>query len=265
MAKIRGINPEFWIDDDIVELSFETRLFFIGLWNFSDDNGVFEWKPKTLKRKIFPDDEIDINKFLKQLEKKQIKKFTYKKKSYGIVVNFHKYQKPDRRYWKELIKDFKDIKSEILASQKDPGNPEKSRVLTRCPSTDSEGDSECEGEVVCESEKGEKKFFSPTPAQLAKEFFKNEEMQKKAAQYLSERNNANLKFCENEVKEFVEYWIERTPSGKKQLWETKKTFEIKRRLSGWFRNINNFPKRKGSTHSKNKCSDDLNDIYNSKL
>jgi hypothetical protein len=43
MAKIRGIKPEFWTDDSLVELSVAARLFFIGLWTFSDDNGVFEW------------------------------------------------------------------------------------------------------------------------------------------------------------------------------------------------------------------------------
>ena len=40
MARIRTIKPEFWIDDVIVELPFETRLLFIGIWNFADDAGV---------------------------------------------------------------------------------------------------------------------------------------------------------------------------------------------------------------------------------
>ncbi len=36
-----------------------------------------------------------------------------------------------------------------------------------------------------------------------------------------------------EVRKFYLYWTEPTKSGKKQLWETKPTFEVKRRLYTW--------------------------------
>jgi len=54
MARIRTIKPEFWVDDVIVELTYEARLLFIGLWNFADDEGYIEDKPKRIKMQIFP-------------------------------------------------------------------------------------------------------------------------------------------------------------------------------------------------------------------
>lgn len=39
VARIRSIKPEFWTDGDMLRLSDSCRLFFIGLWNFCDDEG----------------------------------------------------------------------------------------------------------------------------------------------------------------------------------------------------------------------------------
>lgn len=60
MPRIRTIKPEFWTDEDVVELDYHERLLFIGLWNFADDDGFIEYKPKQIKMRIFPGDQIDI-------------------------------------------------------------------------------------------------------------------------------------------------------------------------------------------------------------
>ena len=39
MARIRSIKPEFWTDESNLSLSDSCALFFIGLWNFCDDEG----------------------------------------------------------------------------------------------------------------------------------------------------------------------------------------------------------------------------------
>lgn len=67
MARIRTIKPEFWTDETIVELPFEYRLLFIGLWNFVDDEGYVEYRPKQLKMKVFPGDDIDIRAGIESL------------------------------------------------------------------------------------------------------------------------------------------------------------------------------------------------------
>lgn len=56
MARIRTIKPEFWTDEKIVQLPFEARLFFVGLWNFADDDGCFGDEPERLRLQVFPSD-----------------------------------------------------------------------------------------------------------------------------------------------------------------------------------------------------------------
>jgi hypothetical protein len=41
MARIRSIKPEFWTDRKILALSNDAALFFIALWNATDDEGYF--------------------------------------------------------------------------------------------------------------------------------------------------------------------------------------------------------------------------------
>lgn len=57
MARIRTIKPEFWTDETIVQLDFQDRLFFIGLWNFADDDGYLFNEPARLHLQIMPADE----------------------------------------------------------------------------------------------------------------------------------------------------------------------------------------------------------------
>ena len=54
------VDPKFWTDDKIIELKRETRLLFIGMWNFSNDYGLHINNNKVLKAEIYPVDE-DIN------------------------------------------------------------------------------------------------------------------------------------------------------------------------------------------------------------
>lgn len=67
MARIRTIKPDFWTDEKIVELSFEARLFFIGSWNFADDNGNLQRSARKLKMQIFPADAIDCEPLIQSL------------------------------------------------------------------------------------------------------------------------------------------------------------------------------------------------------
>jgi len=67
MARIRTIKPDFWTDEKVVELSMEARLFFIGSWNFSDDNGNLQRSARKLKMQIFPADAIDCEPLIQSL------------------------------------------------------------------------------------------------------------------------------------------------------------------------------------------------------
>ena len=70
MARKRMIDPNFWSDDKVIELEIGQRLLFIGMWNFSDDNGVIKYSSKQIKAQIFPADDIThgvINEWLMRL------------------------------------------------------------------------------------------------------------------------------------------------------------------------------------------------------
>lgn len=57
MARIRSIKPEFWTSEQVMELTRDARLCFIGLWNFCDDAGIHPANPKRLKAEVFPGDD----------------------------------------------------------------------------------------------------------------------------------------------------------------------------------------------------------------
>jgi hypothetical protein len=67
MARIRSIKPEFWTDEKLTECSLSARLLFIGMLNFSDDNGNQAYSAKRLKMQIFPADSIDTQPLLDEL------------------------------------------------------------------------------------------------------------------------------------------------------------------------------------------------------
>jgi len=96
MARKRIIDPEFWSDEEIGLWSHSARLFYIGLWNFADDEGRFKAHKDLLKSQIFPyDKKIDIEKLKKELGSK-IYWYSINGSTYGEVVNFHKYQRIDK-------------------------------------------------------------------------------------------------------------------------------------------------------------------------
>jgi hypothetical protein len=93
MPRIRTIKPDFWTDEKIVELTPWARLFYIGLWNFSDDNGVVENKPRQLKIRIFPADDIKIEPLIEELAAQHlIEVYEVDGEKYLICRNLRKHQ-----------------------------------------------------------------------------------------------------------------------------------------------------------------------------
>ena len=101
LARIRYLKPDFFKDEDLATLSYETRLFFAGLWNFADKEGRLEDRPKRLKVEIFPYDKVDVDKCLELLSnpknssgKPFIQRFKVGDMGFIQIVNWHKHQKP---------------------------------------------------------------------------------------------------------------------------------------------------------------------------
>ncbi|HEX7852076.1 MAG TPA: hypothetical protein VF503_00085 [Sphingobium sp.] len=95
MARIRSIHPGFFTDEELVCVSMAARLLFLGLGVEADDKGVFEWKPLTIKMKIFPADNLDVDTVLAELEHANaIRKYEIDGRRYGAIRNFRKFQRP---------------------------------------------------------------------------------------------------------------------------------------------------------------------------
>lgn len=52
--RIRSIRPEFWTSEDIAEMDWNTRLVYIGLWSYVDDNGVGRDVEALIVAALFP-------------------------------------------------------------------------------------------------------------------------------------------------------------------------------------------------------------------
>ena len=89
----------------------------------------------------------------------------------------------------------------------------------------------------------EERELELTPNKISQDFFNNvnSEYRLKVLEYLLTKGLSE-ETIKSEMLKFISYWTELTGSGRKQRWETQKTFEVNRRLATWFSNISNFNK-----------------------
>ncbi len=99
MARIRSIKPEFWTDATIVQLPFEARLLFIGLWNFCDDDGYISDEPDQIRLQILPNDNIDCDLLIDLLVASELidRIVLSDGKQILKIVNFSKHQRISHR------------------------------------------------------------------------------------------------------------------------------------------------------------------------
>ena len=91
------IDPEFWSDEKIGRWSFAARLFYIGLWNYADDEGRFKANDMLLKAQIFPyNPKISLKKLKQELDNKVLWYESEDGLQYGLIRNFLKYQRIDK-------------------------------------------------------------------------------------------------------------------------------------------------------------------------
>ena len=67
MSRSRNIKPGFFKNELLVELAFEYRLLFIGLWTMADRAGRLEDRPTKIRMELFPADDVDVNAGLQAL------------------------------------------------------------------------------------------------------------------------------------------------------------------------------------------------------
>ncbi len=100
MARKRMIDPEFWSDEKIGNLSLEARLLFIGMWNFADDEGIIKARPEYLRSIIFPYDNLSLDRLSKSLNELLSQGLIYSYEVNGqhfiLIKNFNKHQTINR-------------------------------------------------------------------------------------------------------------------------------------------------------------------------
>lgn len=100
MPRMRMVKPEFWTDGKIVRVSRDARLLFIGTWNFADcDAGHLEEDCLSLKMKIFPADNLDVEPLLDELVRiGLLERFTFEGAPFLHIPGLRSHQRTDSRW-----------------------------------------------------------------------------------------------------------------------------------------------------------------------
>lgn len=95
MARIRTIKPQFFTSEDITALLPLARLLFVGLFTECDREGRLEDRPKTIKMRLLPGDDIDIDGLLWSLaDAGLIRRYQADNMRVIQVISFGKHQRP---------------------------------------------------------------------------------------------------------------------------------------------------------------------------
>lgn len=111
MARIRSIHPGLFTDEDYMSLSAYGMAAWPGLWVEADDNGIFEWKPLTLKARLLPCAQVDMADILDgYLTRGMIRRFEVDGRGYGAIRNFRKFQRPEKpKAWHPIPDDMRSF------------------------------------------------------------------------------------------------------------------------------------------------------------
>lgn len=95
MPRARSLKPGFFSNEDLIELPFEYRLLFAGLWTMADRAGRLEDRPKRIKLTIFPGDSVDCEAGLVALASKSfIQRYEVGSIRYIQICAWSKHQSP---------------------------------------------------------------------------------------------------------------------------------------------------------------------------
>ena len=106
--RIRSIRPEFWASEDVAAMDWHTRLVYIGLWSYVDDNGVGRDLVPLIVADLFPLD-VSIPGGLPEASRRvtdalahlsehgQITRYRVDGKPYLHIVAWGKHQRIEKR------------------------------------------------------------------------------------------------------------------------------------------------------------------------
>lgn len=134
MARIRTIKPSFFRDHDIAELPLSTRLTFIGLWTYVDDEGRGIDDPRLVKGDLWQLDDkhtvAKVNNDLKVLaERGRIERYEINGRRYLRVVNWTKHQRINRPTPSQIPASFSERSGKPPTSVTDGSGQEGNRDI----------------------------------------------------------------------------------------------------------------------------------------
>jgi hypothetical protein len=98
LSRARNIKPGFFKNELLVELPFEARLLFIGLWTMADREGRLEDRPTKIRMEIFPADSVDVEAGLQALHDNGfICRYSVNEQRFIEVLAWAKHQNPHHR------------------------------------------------------------------------------------------------------------------------------------------------------------------------
>ena len=104
MARARNIKPAFFTNEVLASMSYQTQLFFIGLWTLADREGRMEDRPLRIKAALFPYGRADVEAMLNQLQdEKFLTRYELDGNKYIQIINFVKHQAPHFKEKKSVI------------------------------------------------------------------------------------------------------------------------------------------------------------------
>ncbi len=139
MARSRNIKPGFFLNEELSELSFETRLLFIGLWTIADKEGRLEDRPKRIHISCLPYDQVNVDSMLTDLETSGfIVRYSVDGKKYIQIINWLKHQAPHHKEADSEIPEYDINHKDIHAQAKHDSSIPQAQVneIASCP-TDS--------------------------------------------------------------------------------------------------------------------------------
>jgi hypothetical protein len=93
---MRGIKPEIWTDEKFVDLSPLARLLFVGMWHYACDNGHLDDKPKQIKMRVLPTDNVDPDALIEEMVTLEM----VERRQDGLLIpKLREHQRIDDRYF----------------------------------------------------------------------------------------------------------------------------------------------------------------------
>lgn len=230
MANRRMFSKQITASDAFVDMPASSQLLYFHLNMEADDDGFVSNPKRIIKMLNVADDDLKIllaKRFLLAFES-------------GVVVIKHWLLHNAVR--KDMYKETQYLDEKKTLQIKDNNVYTDGRNETVTKPLHRIGKDRI-GKISLEEERAEK-----TPKEESNKFFemisRNEQEYFDFLDNFSDKTKIDKGILNREVKNFVNYWSEKTQGGTKMRWETEKTFEIQRRLSKWFGNASKWSQEK---------------------